>query len=209
MPADLSTDPRLDVAADPDPRDSEFPIPATPVYRKLQQAWQAPHLFTQTGGGAVAHAIGHHLLARPHGRHLREVTELLDSEALPPGISLRDGLRRTVKLGHYLSYHWARTEQQVADAVTNLGPMLLACTWTEDLHQPTLTGLIGPTGEALGVNCVLISAINSRAGLYRIGTAFGPRWGLRGNAYLSREAMADLLAMPGSLACLPIKTRQQ
>lgn len=225
----VTGDRRLDRIAQHDVRNSEFPVRALLApgrYNALRsQAWQVPITFDQgVEGQCVAYGIAHFLIARPHGLDLALAQKLLDTHEIYWGAQQRDpwdggaypdadpvydgtsvlaGIQQVKAMGLIGAYHWARTERDVAEAIAWHGPVVLGLNWYEGMAEADRAGRITPTGQILGGHCVLVSGLDVRTGLYRIRNSWGQSWGVRGDCYLRRRDLSQLLAEDGSEACVP------
>lgn len=122
------------------------------------------------------------------------------------GTSVLAGVKVAAAAGWYREYRWAFGEEDLARAISHVGPAILGLPWYEGMFDPDRDGYLNPGGAVAGGHCVLAIGINTRRdqgrGAYVIYNSWGPDWGDRGRAWITRAAMAVLLAQDGE-ACIP------
>lgn len=122
------------------------------------------------------------------------------------GTSVLAGVQVAARAGWYREYRWAFGEDDLARAVSHVGPAILGLPWYETMFDPDRDGYLNPGGAVAGGHCVLAIGINTRRdqgrGAYVIYNSWGPDWGDRGRAWITRADMARLLAQDGE-ACIP------
>src|SRR5205823_4468271 len=69
--------------------------------------------------------------------------------------------------------------------------------WYEGMFQPNSDGFIRPSGDKAGGHCILVKAVNVKAGYYVVHNSWGPNWGNKGDAKIKRTDMAKLIADNG------------
>jgi len=120
------------------------------------------------------------------------------------GTSVRAGVKQMVKLGYVGEYRWAKTEQEMALAMT-VGPQILGLDWYRGMLKPNSTGYLRPTGPKVGGHCCLAIGLKVTApgdsGYYTIYNSWGPNWGKNGTARISRADMRRLMTSGGE-ACI-------
>lgn len=226
----VTHDARLDRIPRRDIRNSEFPVRAAlwahAAHRLRSYTWQVPLHFDQgEGGNCVAHALAHHLIARPYGADMMKVRELLDTRQLywqaqrrdpwpggaypgaDPryhGVSLLAGVQQIKALGFINAYYWTTRERHVAEAVAWHSPIVLAVPWYEGMLVPDRAGYITASGAMVGYHCVVVSGLDVLTGTYRVSNSWSPTWGLGGDCILRRRDLALLMCDPDAEACLPI-----
>lgn len=121
------------------------------------------------------------------------------------GTSVEEGAKLLTEVGHYREYRWARTEKDIALAVSHHGPVVIGVNWYAGMRDVNRKGFIRPTGRLLGGHCVLVFAVDAENDYYTIQNSWGRDWGIEGICYLSRYHMAKLLRQDGE-ACLPVRT---
>lgn len=113
------------------------------------------------------------------------------------GTAVLFGIKAAAALGYYKEYRCGTSEPEMAAGVSWLGPAIIGVNWMTDMEDPDRNGVIHATGEVAGGHCTLVTGINVERGYYRIRNSWGPRWGLGGDALISRDDMARLLADDG------------
>jgi hypothetical protein len=138
------------------------------------------------------------------------------------GTSTLAGAKVGVRYGHYTSYLWAKTEDEIARTVSNFGPVAIGVNWYEGMMDPDARGILWPAGDMVGGHCTLIIGIimpnqplpsdwdyltpeEIGTGLYVIHNSWGLGWGLNGRALIARENIDRLLHEDGD-ACVLTRT---
>ncbi len=119
------------------------------------------------------------------------------------GTSVLAGVQTAASLGYYSEYRWAFSEPELALGISHQGPAIIGVPWYSGMMQikDKTNPIITPTGTVQGGHCVLVMGINVNESFYQIYNSWGPGWGQRGRAYLSRAHMAKLLSERGD-ACV-------
>lgn len=118
------------------------------------------------------------------------------------GTSVLAGVKAAAALGWYREYRWAFGERDLAAAIAQVGPAVLGLPWYDGMFDPDPDGYLRPAGPLAGGHCVLCIGVNIPRDAYVIYNSWGPGWGDRGRAWISRDDMARLLAEDGE-ACIP------
>lgn len=116
------------------------------------------------------------------------------------GSSVLAGMRAATALGAYDGYHWAHSEPELALAVGHLGPAVLGVSWHADMMTPDAEDYVHATGDTVGGHCILCSGFDAHEGFYVLHNSWGESWGVNGEAKISRDDMALLLADSGEAA---------
>lgn len=124
------------------------------------------------------------------------------------GTSMLAGIKTVQQDGYIDEYRWAFGEEDLALAVSHLGPAVIGVRWYEGMFQPNRHNFIEPTGNVSGGHAVVVNSINpnfENEGLqyYRIWNSWGASWARNGWAYISREHMKKLLGEQGE-AVIPL-----
>lgn len=123
------------------------------------------------------------------------------------GTSVLAGLKAAQAAGYVSEYRWAFGEADLALATSYIGPCVLGLKWWTGMFGPDRHGFLRPTGQVEGGHCVLCIGLNMRSGYYTIYNSWGPDWGRKGKAKISRVDMAALLADEGEAAIITGRTR--
>lgn len=118
------------------------------------------------------------------------------------GTSVLSGAKMMVNLGFYDSYHWARSEPEMALAVSYLGPVVIGVNWWSHMYNPNKLGFLKPTGSIVGGHCILVRGYNAESRFYTVHNSWGPDWGDNGDAKVSATDMAKLIKNQGEV-CVP------
>lgn len=117
------------------------------------------------------------------------------------GTSTLAGAKVGIDLGHYVSYLWAQSEEELARTVGNYGPVVIGVPWYKGMMETDANGYIWPADEVVGGHCIVVIGIDIENGHYILQNSWGPDWGVNGRCYLHRENMARLLDEDGD-ACV-------
>lgn len=120
------------------------------------------------------------------------------------GTSVLAGAKAATANGYYTGYAWAFSEEDIALAIANVGPVVIGVNWYEGMYDPDYDGYLQVSGQVVGGHCTLLKGINVEEGYYVLHNSWGKSWGNKGTAKLSRDSMATLLADQGE-ACLPVR----
>lgn len=139
------------------------------------------------------------------------------------GTSVLYAVKAAADLGYYAEYRWATSEPEMARGVGHLGPAIIGVDWYEKMFTPDSNGYIHPTGDKAGGHCCLIIGVNvdkrrtkgnepaqaedpTKTGYYTLHNSWGPTWGTNGNAKISRQDMAKLIADNGEVCIITRRT---
>lgn len=117
------------------------------------------------------------------------------------GTSVRAGAKVITELGYISEYRWAWDAETIAQAVLNVGPVVVGTDWTDDMMVPDENGIIQPTGYLAGGHAYLLNGYDSNTGLFRIKNSWGRGWGINGHAFIHFDDVDNLMAWYGE-ACL-------
>lgn len=120
------------------------------------------------------------------------------------GTSVLAGAKVATNRGYYSSYYWAFDETDMARTVSNYGPVVIGVDWYDGMMEPDSDWYLHPTGSIVGGHCVVVIGINVECGYYIIRNSWGKEWGKDGEAKISREDMAILIARNGDV-CKPTR----
>ena len=121
------------------------------------------------------------------------------------GTSVRAGAKVLQEWGFIREYRWARNGQELAQAVLNIGPVILGTMWYEGMGYPDSNGIMNITGSPWGGHAYVVNAVDLDTGLFTIKNSWGQGWGLNGRAYL-RLADADVLIRAAGEACVAVQS---
>jgi hypothetical protein len=207
----------------PDARDANFPmramLPAAPSTRRYRYwndngAWldQGEHPY------CVAYAWVHWLedgpvTQRGAGPVVDPVTLYHEAQRLDEepgedydGTSVRGGCKAVKARGFITAYHWAKTVNDIVQALLEVGPVVVGTNWYADMMEPDEAGFLHLGGGIVGGHAYVLNGINNAAGVVRIKNSWSRAWGIRGHALLTLADLATLLAADGE-ACLAVEIK--
>lgn len=118
------------------------------------------------------------------------------------GTTVRAGAKVLKEVGVISEYRWAANVQQVIDAVTYLGPMVVGTRWYERMSAPTSArNIMRPSGRQIGGHAYLINGIDHTKELFRVKNSWGRHWGKDGHAFITFSDFEKLLLDLGE-ACI-------
>lgn len=130
------------------------------------------------------------------------------------GSSVLAAVKAATELGFYSSYRWAFSITDLRDAVLGLGPAIIGIPWPRNAYQPRPSGLLDISGPVVGGHAILVTGYHPRMRLwreswtarfevFRLRNSWGPGYGRRGDAFITADDLAHLLASNGE-ACIPL-----
>lgn len=222
-------DQRLDRIPSYDPRNEDYPastlLAGVPKLRR--RSWRLYAYLDQGAEGAcVEFGWAHELNAQPisvPAMTLRQIVAAHDiyfpaqridewpGGAYPganpfyEGTSVLAGAKITKQLGYIDAYYWAKDGGEVAQVVSNVGPVVLGLNWHEGMSRPTKSGVIAPTGRVLGGHCVAATALKRIGDEWYIGgpNSWGRDWGDMGRWWMELSAFIELFRRRGD-GCVPV-----
>ncbi len=230
-------DPRLDCLEEFDPASLDYPVKASLVTaeRPSTKLWTIPDdeavLDQGPDGACVGFGVTNELRFNPvpitglneafAKQSIYWQAQRMDQWAggsypgaspVYEGTSVLAGIKVAAKLGFYGEYRWAFSEQELALAVSQIGPAVIGVPWYRGMFKPDSRGYLRPTGAVAGRHCVLVSGITVTGGAgtgdgyYTIYNSWGGSWGLNGTAKISRANLAKLLQQRGDACIVTVRT---
>lgn len=191
------------------------PLKAKPRKTKI---WQCPIVLDQGDIGAcTGFSITHHAAAMPDpqrkvsnrtGLAMYKLAQKLDDidGTDYEGSTVLGAMKAALKKGWITEYRWAFGENQLAQAIGYVGPVVLGINWYADMSKPRGDGLIYISGKLEGGHAILCNGYDHKLGLYQLHNSWGIGWGINGECLVTREAMIFLLNEHGE-AAIPIKAK--
>lgn len=114
------------------------------------------------------------------------------------GTSVLAMAKLMVDLGNWTGYRWARTLDEVIQAVGRVGPVCIGVDWTSRCMDTDAKGFIHPElGSVVGGHAVLIRGHSVKLKAFRIRNSWGPGWGDEGECLVSYLGIQTWLASGG------------
>lgn len=229
--------PVLDWTPNHDPRSRSYPvrtpelIPTTAVTigRPVRgpKSWPTGPVLNQTkagdGQGCVGYAFTAALAAEPIdlwpaaapsefntlAQRAYTIAKTLDKWPGEnyPGTSVLAGAKAMKALNLIDSYRWAFGWEDVVDALTNVGPVVLGLYWKQGMLEPMAGERMTFTGKDVGGHCTTAVAYDPASPVcdgqraIKIQNSYGPAWGKGGFAWLAVSDLITLLQRQGE-ACV-------
>jgi hypothetical protein len=214
----------------PDERNDAYPIRALVGTKSPRSySWSVPNgvYLDQSSpnavgyrplGACVGFAYAYEAAARPAvvggvdnrlGHRFYEAAQRIDpwegEEPTFVGTSVLAGAQVYKAEGFCREYRWAKTVDELALAIGYEGPGIGGFDWHEGMMDTDDAGFIWPTGAYVGGHAVIVRASNVKRREFLIRCAWD-RFGINdtGDAKLTWDAMAELLARQWAEVCFPI-----
>lgn len=122
------------------------------------------------------------------------------------GTSVRGGAKALAFLGKIGEYRWAWNVETVANAVLQLGPVVVGTNFYQAMFEPDSRGFIRPGGALVGGHAYVLSGVNVWLKRFRMKNSWGRGWGQAGHAWITFDDFARLLSEDGE-ACLATEVK--
>lgn len=200
-----------------DPRSRDYPVTAVLESSKPRSYTWACDTWLDQGreGACVGFAWSHEIAARPkvyqgitdadaHSLYRRaQQLDEWEGEAYS-GSSVLAGAKAARERGFLKEFRWAFSVDDLSLAVGRRGPAVLGIPWHEGMYETNSKGFIAPTGRQVGGHAILCRAVNVREEFFTLRNSWGTEWGVKGDARISFDDLAKLLA-DGGEACIPTR----
>lgn len=113
------------------------------------------------------------------------------------GGAVRSGFKLLRREGIIGSYWWARTVDDVVDALLAVGPVGLGIGWLSGMLSTDVDGFVSVSGRDIGGHFVILDGANREQGKVRGKNSWGRRWGDEGFFWMTFDGLADRLADRG------------
>lgn len=114
------------------------------------------------------------------------------------GTSTLAGFKAAKKHGYLAGeYRWCFGLDDVLDAVSAYGPVVIGIEWTYGMFEPDDLHMIHPTGTLAGGHAILLAGIDVENELVTLINSWGRGWGYHGRCFLSWADLDDLLRRDG------------
>jgi hypothetical protein len=117
-------------------------------------------------------------------------------------------MKAGVEAGLWGSYLWAFGTRDIAQALLQVGPVVVGVPWNTGLEEPGPDGIAAPGGQSLGGHCLALVGLKmtvaGKGGPFFVAQqSRGPGEGDHGRIYLHHRHLAGLLAGVGE-AAIPV-----
>lgn len=123
------------------------------------------------------------------------------------GTSVRGGAKALQTRGYIESYYWAKSIDEITQALLTIGPIVMGTDWYEGMMAPDAYGRIHRSGVVLGGHAYIVNGCNTKTGFYRIKNSWGRAWGVDGRVWISKADLAALLSAEGE-AMLAVEVKK-
>lgn len=197
-----------------DKRDRKFLVPRT-YSKRTSRSWRlGPNTDQGHEPSCVGHAWFNFLTSspirqqpiRPSG--IYELAKCYDEwEGTDyDGTSVRGAAKVLTLTGHISEYRWAFDLDTAVNHVLEHGPLVVGTNWYSNMSEPDERGLIDASGIFEGGHAYLIYAVNTKKRRAKLRNSWGIEWGIKGNAEISFDCLAKLIAEDGE-ACTAMESQ--
>ena len=163
---------------------------------------------TGFAGIAAANALHGTQLGEVEARELYALAQKRDqiSGEDYPGTSILGLMKAGQELGYWAAYWWCLGTRDLAQAVLQLGPVVLGVAWSEQLNHPDPRGVAAPGGAELGGHAILCFGVRTDlpgGPHFGLQQSYGDTVGDRGRLWVQHRHLAGMLAGRGE-AALPL-----
>jgi hypothetical protein len=129
------------------------------------------------------------------------------------GTSVNAGMKLARELGLIREWRWCADAEEMAQAILEIGPVVIGVWWTDQMYQTDQDGLVRTDGAKVGGHCLMVNgfsrnrSVGSYTGpLFRWQNSWGTEYGVggKGYGYVPFDTMAALIADEGE-AAVPFK----
>ncbi len=113
------------------------------------------------------------------------------------GSYVPSGAKAMKDRGRLAAYAFADTTDEITQWVTTKGPLVVGTDWTEDMFNPSVSGLVKPTGQVAGGHCYLLLGYHKSVNQYEFLNSWGQNWGASGHFFMTVPNFATLLGQQG------------
>lgn len=132
------------------------------------------------------------------GHKLYYECKVLDGEPkAEDGSDVRTLAKALQARGRLKTYAFAATIDEVIAFLESSGPVIFGTDWYNDMFNPTVDGLVTPTGAIAGGHCYLAIGYSKQRGRIRFLNSWSDGWGLKGQFEMSVTSAAYLLGGNG------------
>jgi hypothetical protein len=122
------------------------------------------------------------------------------------GTSVLAGMQAAVEAGYFGGYLWAFGTRDIAQAVLQVGPVIIGIPWCSGMYDTGPGGLVQVAGDVVGGHCLAVVGIRLKGPQGQPGPYFtwmnswGPTYGDHGLGYIHHKDLAGLLRGTGEAA---------
>lgn len=123
------------------------------------------------------------------------------------GTSVLAGMKAAKEAGWIEEYRWAFGVEDVALAVSRLGPVVLGIPWHDSMYETHPIGdgrhEVRVTGDPIGGHCILAVGYSVKTRRFKLHNSWGDAWGNKGRAEIQDTVLGTLLGNGGE-SCVPL-----
>jgi hypothetical protein len=212
----------LDWRKSPDPRNDLSEHAVSSVLEsvpRVERMWRSPvpRLDQGSEGACTAFSTTNDLIAWPvpvkvgdnPNKFAHELFAIVKRFDEWPGedydwSSVNGAMKAARALGYYQGWRWAKTVDDVINALILEGPVVFGIPWLDGMFQPRPSGLLEVTGDVAGGHAITATGYTPRAQgdfarqegrieVIRFRNSWG-RWGRNGDCFMLLDDVARLLA---------------
>ena len=198
-----------------DERSRSFPVAAVlQADQPRSYSWHVPITLNQGREGAcVGFSMAHDLASTPvaikgvtndTGKDIYKSAQRIDEWPGEDysGTSVLAGIKTLQSRGYVKEYRWAFDIQDLAVAVSRLGPAILGIPWYSGMYSAP-GGKLKISGEVVGGHAILCHGYSVKRREFKLHNSWGLGWGVEGNAWIPWDDLDRLLHERGE-AVIPI-----
>lgn len=205
---------------EPDDRDSLYPARSllTGPHNKWQYWWDLSHFGNQGRtphcveyawwhaimDGPLTKARTHNIERAESGWLYREAQERDAWEGEYDGTSVRGGAKALKDHGMIDEYRWCKTTDEVIHTILEYSPVVMGTRWPDSFMSVDDEGYVTFSEEGDAGHAYVLNGANIDREVVRIKNSWGRDWGDSGRAWLTFQALEQLMNEPHSEACVVV-----
>lgn len=160
-----------------------------------------------TGANWMQNSPVRDVVTNQTGFDLYQACKAIDGFPTMEGTFARALMQVLVNQGRIFRYLWATNGEELKDWVLTTGPVMIGVPWYESMFDPaykagdTAAPWLSISGNVVGGHEFLVRAYSRPRDAYRMRNSWGPNWGHRSEAWISRADLNRLVFSENGDAC--------